>query len=60
MPTRSKKKQSDEVFSITLHNRDAVIIIIKVPVTRPKRSTRAASKKTTEDDSLSTEISHEE
>lgn len=40
MPTRSKKKQSDEV-----------------PVARPKRSTRSANKKATEDDA---EISRED
>ena len=56
MPTRSKKKQSDEVnlvISITPHN----YTTLKVPAARPKRSTRSANKKTAEDDA---EITREE
>ena len=53
MPTRSKKKQSDQVFEYGMH-RIMASQLLKVPAVGPKRSTRSANKKTTEDDLTTT------
>lgn len=49
---QEKTKRTGILVKYMMHK---VILIVKVPVVRPKRSTRSANKKTTEDDSLTHE-----